>query len=378
MEIPTRQDLVTLAEARGEALVSIYMPTHRAGAATRENPIRFKNLLSEAEERLVNSSLGEQSIETLLASPRRLIDDYEFWQNQLDGLALFGSPRGWAVYRTPLNFPEESRVGARYYLKPLISLLSEAGVFYTLGLSANQTRLLRCTTHTEERVDMDGMPESMADALWADDPEKQLQFRSAGVDGHVFFHGAGGSERDVEDEYLRYFRRVDTAISPFLKEGNQPLVLACVDYLAPIYREANTYPGLIDGNVGGSPDRQRDEDLRENAWQVLQPVIEQSLSADLERYGNLLRTGKTSDDPAEVALAAHEGRIDTIFVDPDVTKWGSVDAAAHRAQVHDSRRPGDEDLLDIAVATALTTDSTIHAATGAVLPDSGVAAIFRY
>jgi hypothetical protein len=214
--------------------------------------------------------------------------------------------------------------------------------------------------------------------LWADDPEKQLQFRSAGVHGHAFFHGAGGSEPDVKDEYLRYFQQVDAAVAPFLKRGDQPLVLACVDYLAPIYREANTYPRLVDGNVGGNPDRERDEDVREDTWQVLQPQIQRVLESDLERYANLAGTGKTSDDPAIIALAALEGRVDTIFINPSVSVWGTVDAVAHSVEAREERQRDDEDLVDYAVTRALGTSSTIHGASGEILQASGVAAIFRY
>lgn len=45
MNIPTKDELKMLSEGGHEVAVSIYMPTHEAGPATRENPIRFKNRL---------------------------------------------------------------------------------------------------------------------------------------------------------------------------------------------------------------------------------------------------------------------------------------------------------------------------------------------
>ena len=52
MQLPSKEDLKTLGTAEYEVAVSIYLPTHEAGAATRENHIRFKNRLQEAGERL--------------------------------------------------------------------------------------------------------------------------------------------------------------------------------------------------------------------------------------------------------------------------------------------------------------------------------------
>ena len=45
-----RTELRTLAEKRGATSVSLYMPTVTAGSEIQQNPIRFKNLLDEANE----------------------------------------------------------------------------------------------------------------------------------------------------------------------------------------------------------------------------------------------------------------------------------------------------------------------------------------
>ena len=52
MDSLTREDIKTLIETQGEWCVSLFMPTVRAGAEVQQNPIRFKNLLRQAEERL--------------------------------------------------------------------------------------------------------------------------------------------------------------------------------------------------------------------------------------------------------------------------------------------------------------------------------------
>jgi hypothetical protein len=285
----------------------------------------------------------------------------------------------WETYRLPAGVPEKVRISNRFAIKPLVPMLSEASRFFVLALSGNETRLLRCTAHTQLEENVDGMPENMADALWADNPERQIQFRTVGNLGAAFFHGAGSNDPDVKDEYLRYFRAVDEALTPYLNEFGHPLVLACVDYLAPIYREANTYGGLVEGNVGGNPDRVQDEQVREDAWQIVEPLVNEARDQDLERFGNLLGTGKTSTSPGEVVLAALDGRVDTLFVDPSATVWGKLNAAGRIVDAHSEEQPGDEDLIDVASAHALTTAARIYALSDTdIVRESGIAAVFRY
>ena len=71
-------------------------------------------------------------------------------------------------------------------------------------------------------------------------------------DGSVTFHGAGSGSASAKDDLLRYFRLVEDGLTEFLKGDRVPLVLAGVEYLLPIYKEANTYPNLIDMVIKGN------------------------------------------------------------------------------------------------------------------------------
>lgn len=88
------------------------------------------------------------------------------------------------------------------------------------------------------------MPESLADILRRDDAEKQLQFHTGtsggGGGGRPAIFHSHGSEEDLKEDILRYFRQIDRGVEELLKGQRAPLVLAGVDYLLPIYREVRT------------------------------------------------------------------------------------------------------------------------------------------
>jgi hypothetical protein len=46
--------------------VSIYMPTHRTGAETQQDPIRLKNLLREAEKHLFAKGVSTRDVQEML------------------------------------------------------------------------------------------------------------------------------------------------------------------------------------------------------------------------------------------------------------------------------------------------------------------------
>jgi hypothetical protein len=90
MSLLTREEVKTLARNnQAGPCVSIFMPTHRAGPETQQDPIRFKNLVSEAEERLIAGGLRAPRAKALLKAANALVDDYDFWQHQRAVLALF-------------------------------------------------------------------------------------------------------------------------------------------------------------------------------------------------------------------------------------------------------------------------------------------------
>lgn len=63
-------------------------------------------------------------------------------------------------------------------------------------------------------------------------------------------------------------------------------------------------------------------------------------------------------DPAAILPAAHDGRIDTLFLAEGADLWGRYDDAAHAAAIHEERKDADEELLDAAAVETLRRKGT--------------------
>jgi hypothetical protein len=178
---------------------------------------------------------------------------------------------------------------------------------------------------------------------------------------------------------LQYFRQIDQGINRWLKNENTPLVLVGVDYLFPIYREANTYPCLSDVGINGNPDEQKPEELQIKAWDVVAPQFKQQRDEALARYRQMVGSGLTSTDVRAVVEASVQGRVDLLFVGVGIQSWGRFDQESGRGDLHAEPQPGDEDLLNWAAIQTLRNGGNVYAVSPSEVPGgAALASVFRF
>jgi hypothetical protein len=379
----SRPDLEALLAPAAGPCVSIYQSTHRTPAGIEEDRLRFKNLLRAAEDRLLRDGLRGPDARGLLGPGRALLEDGLFWQRRSDGLAVFLAPGTSRHLGLPAPFQELVVVGDRFHVKPLLAVLAGDGRYYVLALSQDEVRLFAGTRYGVSEVDLEGVPASLAEALRHDDPEKQLQWHTRtqqrGGERAAMFHGHGVGTDDAKDRLLRYFRAVDSGLRDFLRDEDAPLVLAGVEYYFPIYREAGTYPHIIEEGIPGNPEKLRPEELGRRAWELVRPRFDRVREEALARCRELLGTGRASTRLEEVLPAAYHGRVDTLLFTPDIQAWGRFDPENGHVELDEAEKAGDQDLLDLAVAHALSNRGRIYPEERSRMPEgSPVAAVFRY
>jgi hypothetical protein len=383
------EELKNLVEQAEPPCISLYMPTYQAGSEVQQNPIRFKNLIRQAESLLQEQHGFRQSDAMNLLQPALELDKNDFWQHQNSGLAIFIADNFFRYYRLPRSFEELVIVGDRFHYKPLMPLLTGDGTFYLLALSQKQIRFFEGSRHTIREIKLEDVPTNMEDALQYDETAKEGQFRlssSRGGTGNQFrysgsFHGQGSPDQDnPQEDLLQFFHIVDRGLQKYLHNEKAPLLLAGVEYLLPIYQEANTYSHLM-GEIIPIENVSviKPEDLLEPAWSQVEPYYTQSRQEAIEHYHELAGTGQTSTDLQETIAAAYYGRIDQLFVALDTQKWGNFDPQANQLALHAEAEPGDDDLLNAAAIQTLLTGGTVYAVEADQVPEQApLAAVFRY
>lgn len=399
MSLLPRNEIESLLRTSGGPCVSIFLPTFRAGGERQQNPIRLKNVVRDVAERLEGDwGMRSPDADELLEPIKRLVDDNSFWLHQQDGLMLFRSPSLFKSFQVPMQLNELAVVENRFHVKPLLPLLSGDGDghFYILSLSRKNIRLLGGSRFRIDEIDLDakGIPNSFIEAL-GELERRPTQFQastssktphrfSMGQKGAPIFSGHGTQEDDLGAELRNFFERFDDALAKLDIDRKAPVVLAGVEYLLPIYRDvATTFQNICEDALIGNMEGERPEDLHAAAWEIVEPHFLADRRKAAARFGDLKGSGRISTDLAEILPAAHEGRVDTLFVAGGVRVWGSYDAENRKMKPQSGQgsapRNGNEDLLDLAAVQTYMNGGKVFVVDPQEVPDSRqAAAIFRY
>jgi hypothetical protein len=368
-----------LLEPHEPPCVSIFLPTHRVRNGGQQDPLRLRNLIDESEERLGQLELRASEAQAVVRPARDLLEDGQFWRRQQGGLAVFLS-RGWhLVLLAPFALPELLVVSSRFHVRPLLEGLWPDERFYVLALSKHGARLFAGSRFELAAVEVPDMPGGMQETERFIVPGGQLQGHSGARTGgsrEPVLHGHGGGDEPDADRVLEYFRQVDRAIAPRLR-GSSPLVLAAVDYLVPLYRQAAGGERVLEEAVAGSPENVPLQELHSRAWAIVERRVLADRAVQVDRYQELATKGRASSDLNEIAAALRQARVEVLFIADGEIVWGQ--AADGEWRVHTEPRLGDEDLLDRAAANALRTGGAVYSLPRDQLPAAEPhAAIMRF
>lgn len=383
MDAFTRDDLRSLIAHENGPHLSIFLTTHRFGPEAERDALRLKAQLRAARERLGRYGLEASFLEELLAPGFELVENPLLWHKAEEGLALFLAPGFCRFFRVPMPLAERLELGERFAVRPLLPLLAGNGKFYVLAVSLNEVRLLAADATAVTRIELPGLATSMDEALGYTSFNNDLQMHSASPAlgrrrGIIHGHGAGDEDR-FKTDVLTYFQRLAAELKPFLRDAQARIVLACVDEHRPLFRRAAADPRLLEEGIAGNPELLSDEELRRRAWPIVEPWLSSDLTEELSRHRELIGTPRTAGDLAEVMPAATEGRVGVLFLAREAERWGRMDPATGRVDVHEEQEPGDEDLLETAALYTLARGGKVFALPGERMPQGRViAANLRY
>ncbi|WP_445664012.1 baeRF7 domain-containing protein [Fodinibius sp. AD559] len=376
----TRENILDLAKKESDQCVSIYLPTHKAGEEVQQDPIRLKNLLTQAVEQLKDREVRGKEIDELLDEARKLLDNPQFWRHNDKGLALFISDEDFEYYRIPHAFKERVMVDDHFLITPLVPMITLEGTFCILALSQKKMRLLKCTRASVEEVELEEAPKSLEEFLKYDVNETNLQHHAGqGANAQAIFHGQGGSRDTNTEEIINYLKTVENEVTSILRKRNDPLILGGVNEAIAEYRKVNSYSRLLDQTVSGNPDPKSNEEIKDEGWKVIKSYFLKGMYEDIERFGDLSGSEKQSDNLSQIVEAAYYGKVESLFVPIGEHSWGWFDM--ERDTVHHSAEPqnGEHDLINMAAIKTLTQSGNVYALDKEDMPNgSSIAAIFRY
>lgn len=371
-------------KAQSHALISIYLPTSRTGQVP-EDRIRFKNVLAEAEDKLLEGKvflqkrLNEKAIRQILAPAYELLEKEEFWLHLSDGLVLFISKGFLEYFILPIKFKPFVYIGRTFYVRHLFPLVANEDRFFLLALSQGEVRFFEGHNHHITPVIIEDLvPENIDKVLT--EQESTLQAHS-GRQGNAIFHGQGAGKDQKNIDLEKYFRQVDNGLMKMLHDEDAPLIIAAVDYLVPIYKGLSRYSNIVDAHISGNPENDDAVLLHEKAMYIMRKIHQQDRQQKKSGFAYFLAEGKASLSFLHIVTAAKEGKIDTLFVDKDTpVVWGDQESTGYPVKLEKEQNYYNTCLLNYAAIEVWRNGGTVYNISRSAFPNiaSYANAIFRY
>lgn len=381
---PPAINLHSLASKHQEPCISMYMPTGARNGDPSQGKIRLKNMLRESQDRIREMGVRNGKVSERVDLAYGFLEDATFWMQGGRGLAMFISPDNFEYHMLPREVNELLVVSDRFHLKPLLPLISGSMNFHILRPSQKNPKLYYATAFDLVEVTNAELPANMEDALMEEYPEK-LNVRNVQppvVGPGKLFHGHSGKMESEKEKYVRYSRIIDNKLRDRLMREKTPLMLMAVRWERDLYRQACTYPHLMEAGIEADFDGVGLSEIHERAVEAARPHYERQQKVALDKYPEKKAAGLASNDIEEIISAAVNGRVDYLFVGLGVQCWGTYDARNNKAHLHDREYTGDFDLLDFAASKTYLTGGCVYAVRVEEIPESSskcpIAAAFRY
>lgn len=293
-----RHDIVLLQAIRGYPALSILLPTHRTFPDNRQDPIRVKNLATQAADRLLQE-FSKREVQPLLNNLDAVVGEIDY-RYTLDGLAIFVNQDFARKFYLPFPIQERVIIDESFATRDLVMTMNRSPRYWVLALSEKPTRLFEGARDTLTEITDYGFPKV-----------------HEGPGGEAPLPGGFGVRKSAyRDEYSRkFFREVDAAFAEVAKDDPLPLIVVGVDRQLAFFNEVTGHGSLIAGTVQGNYDHLSAHDLGKLLWPLVLEKMEERRQALLGELGAAVGAQRSASTLGEAWLQAQMGRVATLLVE---------------------------------------------------------------
>lgn len=368
LDIPTHEQIQILFQTRADACVSIYLPTTHLSQHTDVSRIELGNLLKAGMQQLDDAGIERKRRLPIQENIEELIDDYEFWRFQANGLAILATPEHIWTFRLPTTLQSQVEVSGRFHLKPLLRAVTFPQAALILALSEDQVRLVEFFAEGAPiEVQVADMPtDAASSAGLATINDRSPSGRITGSEGKKV-------------RLAQFARKVDAALRPVLSGSKLPIFLASAEPLASIFRTVCNSVELASEGIAGNAERSTALELASAARPLLDNLYALQLEELRSKFNSRLQLRRATSDLSEAGRAAALGAIDTLLVDIDATDRGTYDESTGAIVLSDAPSKDTYGVVDAIAMNALASGAKVLGVRAQDLPDGQhLAAILRY
>lgn len=368
-----------LVRSHGPCL-TLLAPPYRPGEQAKSMSVLIKSKLKEAAQQLVAGKISASMRADLLDPLELLAEDPESRKGSHWGRVLFRAPGVFRSFQLIEPTSVSLTVGGYFHIRPILAGLHLPAEFYVLQLSKKRFDLLRCAGLKTEPVKLNGVPETLEEAMAFKPPDHDLENRSSAGSSTGAMRGVRfgtGSGRETEHTHLAdFYKLVDRGLHAVSKAAAAAVVLAGVDQDTALYRSVSRYPNLLEQTIRGGPDGALPEhEILRRAYTVVRLHCIQRQVKALAEAKERLAPARFASGLNAILRDAVQGRVTSLYIDETARTSGVLEAIKRGERW----TWGEEDLLNAAAVETILQRGEVFELPAGSLPDGALAtAILRY
>ena len=366
-----------LMEKGKRPVISIYVDTHIKKPDRLENPIRFKNLVKEAQASLKDKEF--KGFKDLFSLFKEMEEDALFWEGATESMAILGDEEECIVYKLPVNVKSLAIVSDSFYIKPLLRSFQSNGHYHVLGLNRDNFVLFEADRYGITEIPVDASDATMEGVLGTEKTAPHLSVASIGGDQSMY-HGHGGAKDERKVDQEKFFRHVDTfVLEQYSKKQKIPLILVSPDEHQGEFRKLSKNNYLIDEGIKIDGDALDKKNLYEKVQDVIQELFKKELKDRMATFSEAHAKDLGSDDVVQIGRAIAEGKVASLYLEENTVHPGRFDPQLGTVVQGEIADPRVGDVYDDMAEVVLSRGGEVLILEKDEMPtERDLAAVYRY
>jgi hypothetical protein len=278
-----------------DGCVSIIMNSHRTSPENRQDGIRLKNMLNEAEKRL-NSQLDKKLAGKIVERLKNLAESIDHSKN-LDSLVLFANADHSSYTTLPIKVDDRVIVDRTFATRDLIRAMRRESSYFILVLSKNEARLLM-GLHDNLIHEYQGVF-PMKNEIFTTDPLKISMSK--------------GQDQLIEE----FFNRVDKEAEALMGNSRAPVVLVTEKRNAEHFMKMADHKDRFTLHLTGNYSKAGGNELAKLVWPLVKQHNIQQEQDKIVALKEAVSAGNVLSDLDEIWQAIQSRKGYLLFVEKD-------------------------------------------------------------
>lgn len=289
--------------------ISLFMPAHPANPDNRQDPIVFKNLLREAEEK----AKDHPELQPVLESLNQLQKNTLFWNQAKGGIGILAAPGFTNIYHLDYPVSPMVKVGTLFHILPLLRHLEEEEELYLADLGRSRVRLYQFDGQTLRPVKPEGLEEEFTDLFDDYDPTAYGSPVNFGVQSGNYHAGTTRAD-EMRKEREKYFRYLDGAFQKLNRSKSMSFLLAGTVETVAHFREFAKGDFYLEETIDKPLDSLESNEATEKIEQIIEKRKKEKYQSTEDLASRSLRENRAESDLAKISRMAMEGRVAELLV----------------------------------------------------------------